>query len=72
MMNFSKAIGEFRVAEVALTFHLPPKGHTHSGAATPFTMPEAAWHEGPLVQIIENIGDFSVVMILLKHIVQMN
>lgn len=72
MMNFFKAIGEFRVSEVALTSHLLPKGHIHPGAATPFTMPEVARQEQPLVQIIDNAGDFSVIMILLKHVVQKN
>lgn len=72
MMNFSKAIRDFRESEVALTFHLLPKGHTHSGTAAPLTMPEVIWREQPLVQIIDNVGDFSVIMILLKHIVQMN
>lgn len=40
-----EAIREFRVSEVALTFHLLPKGHTHSGNTTPFTIPEVMWHE---------------------------
>lgn len=71
-MNLVKAIREFRVSEVALTFYLHPKDHTHSGTTTPFPRPEVTWYELPLVQIIDSVGDFSMIMILLKHIVQKN